>query len=67
MASFITNEMGGTPKPNYDVFIYEFNDIFCYVIPKCLSFHLLSGVVNGYNNIPITNNFSCEFNRSHKV
>ncbi len=59
--------MDGTPKPNYDVFINELNGVFCCVIPKCRSLHLVSGVVNCYNNILITSNLSFGFNRSHKV
>ncbi len=67
MASLIINKMGGTPKPSYDVFINEFNGVFCYVIPKCPNLHPFSGVINGYNNILITNSLRCGFNRSHKV
>ncbi len=67
MASLIINKVGGTPKPNYDVFINELNGVFCHVIPKCLSLHPLSHVINGYKNILITNSLTCGFNRSHKV
>jgi hypothetical protein len=67
MASLIINKMGGTPKPNYDVFINELNNVFCNVIPKCLSLHPLSGVINGHNDILITSSFNYGFNRSHKV
>ncbi len=67
MASLITNKMGGTPKPSYDVFINEFSGVFCYVILKCPSLHLVSGEVSGYSNILIISSFSCGFNKSHKV
>jgi len=67
MASLITNKMGGTSKPSYDVFINEFNDVFCCVVPKYPSFYPLSGVVNGYNDILITSSLSCGFDRSYKV
>jgi len=65
MASLITNKIGGTPKFSYDVFINELSGVFCCVIPKCLIFYPLNGVVNGYNNKLITNSLSCGFNRSY--
>jgi hypothetical protein len=59
--------MGGTSKLSYDVFINEFNGDFCCVVPKCHSLYPLSGVINGYNDILITSNLSCGFDRSQKV
>jgi hypothetical protein len=42
MASFITNKMGGTPKPSYDVFINELNGDFCSLSLNALaSTHLV--------------------------
>ncbi len=55
MTSLITNKMGGTSKPNYNVFINEFGYVLCCVIPKSLSLYPLNNVVSGYNDILITN------------
>lgn len=33
------HKMGGIPKSNNNIFINKFNDIFSYIIPKCLNFY----------------------------
>jgi hypothetical protein len=54
---------------NYKSFVTknEFGCVILCVIPKSLSLYPLKGVVNGYNDILVTNIFSYGFDRSHKI
>jgi hypothetical protein len=45
----------------------EFECAILYVIPKSLSLYPLRGVVNGYNDILVTNILNYGFDRSHKI